>query len=134
MGTKRPLWQVVALKTQEWNRKHGNVGLVMGATYPEQLKEARKLCPDMPILVPGIGAQEGALRDSVQAGLNSDRAGVIISALALRALRLARQRLCPGGALGDGAAAGAHQPLSRRAPSAGRSDGELAPPDNSSED
>ncbi|HEX5370630.1 MAG TPA: orotidine-5'-phosphate decarboxylase [Dehalococcoidia bacterium] len=80
LGTKRPLWQVVALKTQDWNRKHGNAGLVVGATYPRQLSEARKLCPEMPILVPGIGAQEGALRDSVQAGLNSARAGVIISA------------------------------------------------------
>jgi orotidine-5'-phosphate decarboxylase len=80
LGTKRPLWQVVALKTREWNQKHGNAGLVVGATYPRQLAEARRLCPDMPILVPGIGAQEGALRDSVQAGLTRDRTGVIISA------------------------------------------------------
>lgn len=79
-GTKRPFWQSVALKSREWNRKHGNVGLVMGATYPHQLVEARQLCPEMPILVPGIGAQEGALRDAVRAGLNADRSGVMISA------------------------------------------------------
>ena len=52
----------------------------MGATYPAQLAEARELCPDMPILVPGIGAQEGALRDAVLAGLNEQRTGAIISA------------------------------------------------------
>jgi orotidine-5'-phosphate decarboxylase len=79
-GSTRPFWQAVALKSREWNRKHRNVGLVMGATYPAQLAEARKLCPDMPILVPGIGAQEGALRDAVQAGLDADNGGIIVNA------------------------------------------------------
>jgi len=79
-GKKRPFWQAVALKSREWNRKHGNVGLVMGATYPAQLAEARQLCPDMPILVPGIGAQEGALKDAVQAGLDAANAGIIVNA------------------------------------------------------
>ena len=79
-GTKRPFWQAVAVKSREWNRKHGNVGLVMGATYPQQLSEARRLCPDMPILVPGIGAQEGALKDAVQAGLDANNAGIIVNA------------------------------------------------------
>jgi orotidine-5'-phosphate decarboxylase len=79
-GTKRPFWQSVAVKCREWNRKHGNVGLVMGATYPQQLSDARQLCPDMPILVPGIGAQEGALKDAVQAGLDADNAGIIVNA------------------------------------------------------
>jgi orotidine-5'-phosphate decarboxylase len=78
-GNRRPFWQSVAAKAREWNKKHGNVGIVIGATYPQQLVEARQLCPDMPILVPGIGAQEGALRDAVQAGLDANRAGVIIS-------------------------------------------------------
>lgn len=78
-GARRPLWQVVALKAQSWNQ-HGNIGLVMGATYPEQLGEARILCPEMPFLVPGVGAQEGALRASVQAGLNKDGEGMIINA------------------------------------------------------
>jgi orotidine-5'-phosphate decarboxylase len=79
-GPPRPFWQAVALKAREWNRKHGNVGLVMGATYPAQLKEARDLCPEMPILVPGIGSQEGALEDSVKAGIDSKRAGMIVNA------------------------------------------------------
>jgi orotidine-5'-phosphate decarboxylase len=79
-GAQRPFWQAVALKAQEWNRKYGNVGLVMGATYPAQLKEARQMCPDMPILVPGIGSQEGALEDAVKAGIDSRNAGMIVNA------------------------------------------------------
>ena len=79
LGEQMPLWQAVARKAREWN-KNGNVGIVMGATYPDQLAEARDLCPDMPILVPGIGAQEGALRDAVLAGIDMNRAGAIISA------------------------------------------------------
>jgi orotidine-5'-phosphate decarboxylase len=79
-GTSRPFWQSVAIKAREWNKKHGNVGIVMGATYPQQLREARQLCPDMPILVPGIGAQEGALEEAVRAGLNERREGIIVNA------------------------------------------------------
>jgi orotidine-5'-phosphate decarboxylase len=78
-GGRRPLWQAVALQAQSWNQE-GNVGLVVGATYSEQLAEARSLCPDMPILVPGVGAQEGSLREAVEGGLTSARDGIIISA------------------------------------------------------
>ncbi|HWC28444.1 MAG TPA: orotidine-5'-phosphate decarboxylase [Dehalococcoidia bacterium] len=79
-STPKPFWQSVALKSREWNQKHGNVGIVMGATYPRQLQEARELCPDMPILVPGIGAQEGALQEAVEAGLDAQRKGIIVNA------------------------------------------------------
>jgi orotidine-5'-phosphate decarboxylase len=78
-GRRRPLWQVVALKALDWNEQ-GNVGIVMGATYPEQLAEARQLCPDLPILVPGVGAQEGALRESVKAGVTTNGDGIIVAA------------------------------------------------------
>ena len=78
-GDRRPLWQAVALKCEEWNT-HGNIGIVIGATYPQQLKQARQLCPTMPILVPGVGAQDGSLRDSVIAGTTPDGDGAIISA------------------------------------------------------
>jgi orotidine-5'-phosphate decarboxylase len=80
LGRRRPLWQAVALKAKDWNRKHGNIGIVIGATYPRQLSEARELCPDMPFLVPGIGAQEGALQQAVQAGLDARREGIIVNA------------------------------------------------------
>src|SRR5688572_5908896 len=79
LGEQMPLWQAVARKSREWN-KNGNVGIVMGATYPEQLKEARELCPEMPILVPGIGNQEGNLRDAVLGGVNKNRDGIIVNA------------------------------------------------------
>jgi orotidine-5'-phosphate decarboxylase len=51
-----PLYGVVARKAEEWNT-YGNIGLVVGATYPEGLKKVRSICPEMPLLIPGIGAQ-----------------------------------------------------------------------------
>jgi orotidine-5'-phosphate decarboxylase len=78
-GGSRPLWQAVALRAREWNER-GNVGLVLGATYPEQVGEARRLCPEMPILLPAIGAQGGDLAASVRAGLDAAGGGLIVSA------------------------------------------------------
>jgi orotidine-5'-phosphate decarboxylase len=78
-GETRPLWQVVAQRAWQWNAA-GNVGLVVGATYPAQLAEARALCPEMPILVPGVGAQKGDLATAVRAGLDRRGAGIIVSA------------------------------------------------------
>jgi orotidine-5'-phosphate decarboxylase len=78
-GRQMPLWQSVALQARSWNSR-GNVGLVIGATYPAQLAQGRALCPDMPILVPGIGAQDGALADSVRAGLDANGGGIMVSA------------------------------------------------------
>lgn len=51
----------VARKVKEWN-KVGNCGLVVGATKPEQLKKVREIVGDMPILIPGVGAQQGDLK------------------------------------------------------------------------
>ncbi|HXH21041.1 MAG TPA: orotidine-5'-phosphate decarboxylase [Dehalococcoidia bacterium] len=76
---RQPLWQVVALRARAWNTR-GNVGLVVGATYPVQLAQARALCPDMPVLVPGVGAQEGAVGEAVRAGLDARGRGIIVSA------------------------------------------------------
>ncbi|MPZ48503.1 MAG: orotidine-5'-phosphate decarboxylase [Dehalococcoidia bacterium] len=78
-GERRPLWQVVALKSMKWS-KHDNAGIVVGATYPEQLAEARALAPTATILVPGVGAQDGSLRDSVLAGVTTAGEGIIVSA------------------------------------------------------
>jgi orotidine-5'-phosphate decarboxylase len=78
-GKVRPLWQTVALQVRDWNTR-GNVCLVMGATYPAQLAEARALCPGMPMLVPGVGAQEGALGESVRAGVDANGAGIMVNA------------------------------------------------------
>jgi orotidine-5'-phosphate decarboxylase len=75
----RPLYEVVAEKARGWDR-HGNIGLVVGATYPAEMARLRELCPDMPFLVPGVGAQEGALAESVRAGLDRRGRGLLINA------------------------------------------------------
>lgn len=72
-------YQSVALRATEWN-KNGNIGLVVGATYPEELKEIRQMCPGMPLLIPGIGAQGGDLERSVKFGVDSHGEKAIIVA------------------------------------------------------
>ena len=71
-GRETPMYQSVAKSCADWNAK-GNVGLVVGATMPLQLASVRELCPSMPILVPGIGAQGGELQAAVKSGV--DRSG-----------------------------------------------------------
>ena len=66
-GQTMPLYQAVARRVVEWNSQ-GNCGLVVGATYPEQLGAVRTLAPDLPILIPGVGAQEGDLEAALQQG------------------------------------------------------------------
>ncbi|MEK7132546.1 MAG: orotidine-5'-phosphate decarboxylase [Patescibacteria group bacterium] len=74
-----PLYKIVAKHVSEkWN-KNGNCGLVVGATYPDDLKKVRAIVGDMPILIPGIGAQGGDLERAVLAGKNSRGRGMIIS-------------------------------------------------------
>lgn len=75
----RELYQIVASRvSRDWNFNH-NCGLVVGATYPRQLAEVRRLAPDLPILIPGIGAQGGDLAQTVKNGLNSNGKGIIIN-------------------------------------------------------
>ena len=74
------LYKVVARHVNDsWN-KNGNCGLVVGATYPEELKEVRAIVGDMPLLIPGIGAQGGDIEKTVRAGRDSRGRGMIISA------------------------------------------------------
>ena len=68
----RPLFEIVAMKASQWNT-HGNIGLVVGATYPDELRLVREKHPDMPLLIPGIGAQGGDLALTVRYG--TDAAG-----------------------------------------------------------
>jgi len=74
-----PLYQIVAQRVVEWNTE-GNLGLVVGATYPEELAAVRRIAPEMWLLVPGIGAQGGDLETTLSGSLRADRSGVIISA------------------------------------------------------
>lgn len=75
---KRPLFEIVALKAKEWNT-HGNIGLVVGATYPEELRLIRQSCPDMPLLIPGIGAQGGDVALTVRYGVDARGEKAIIN-------------------------------------------------------
>ena len=74
----RPLFEVVAEKAKAWNSR-GDVGLVVGATYPEELRRIRQLCPEMPILIPGVGAQGGDLELAVRYGVDATGGGAIIN-------------------------------------------------------
>jgi len=74
----RPLFELVALKAKEWN-KYDNIGLVVGATYPEELKLIRQTHPDMPLLIPGIGAQGGDLAAAVRYGTDAQGEKAIIN-------------------------------------------------------
>ena len=77
-GQEHFVFEALAEKVSEWNI-HGNMGLVVGATYPQELELVRGRCPDMPILIPGIGAQGGDLEESVRLGSNSKGRMAVIS-------------------------------------------------------
>lgn len=78
-GEGEPVSSLIARQAMEWN-EHGNVGLVVGATYPGQLETIRAIVNDMPILVPGVGAQQGDLEAAVQAGVDAQHAGILVNA------------------------------------------------------
>ena len=63
----KPLYAVVAERVNGWNKEQ-NCGLVVGATHPSQLREIRQLAGDMPLLIPGVGAQGGSLEEAATLG------------------------------------------------------------------
>jgi len=78
-GMTMPLYQAVSIRVaKEWNTNN-NCLLVMGATYPKELKLVRELVGDMPFLVPGIGTQGGDVQAAVINGQDSKGAGMIIN-------------------------------------------------------
>jgi orotidine-5'-phosphate decarboxylase len=78
-GKGRPLYQRVAEKVaRDWNA-NGNCMLVVGATWPEQLREVRAIIGDMPLLIPGIGAQGGDVEATVRNAATADGTGMVIS-------------------------------------------------------
>lgn len=79
-GATRPLYQHVAeTVARDWNG-HGNCALVVGATWPGQLREVRAIVDsDMPLLVPGIGAQGGDVEAVVRHGRSADGTGLLVS-------------------------------------------------------
>ena len=73
-----PLYLKVARAAVDWN-KNGNVMLVAGATYPDQLAAIRAVVGDLPLLVPGVGTQGGDVRAVLEAGLTQAGAGLAIN-------------------------------------------------------
>ena len=70
--------RVARLAAGPWNREHA-LGLVVGATFPDELRRVRTLAPELPLLVPGIGAQGGDIDATVAAGCTADGYGMMVN-------------------------------------------------------
>lgn len=77
LASGETVYERVAKRAAEWNENE-NVGLVVGATAPEELAQIRELVPDLPFLVPGVGAQGGDVEAAVEYGL-ADGIGLVNS-------------------------------------------------------
>ncbi|WP_211474641.1 orotidine-5'-phosphate decarboxylase [Collimonas humicola] len=89
-----PLYQHVArLVAEKWNT-NGQCGLVVGATFPQELAQVRSIIGDMPLLVPGIGAQGGDIQATVHAGKTVNGMGMMINSS--RAILYAKPDLAAG--------------------------------------
>lgn len=78
VGTEQRLFQHVADLAESMN-DNGNVGLVVGATYPVELRELRRAHPSLPFLIPGVGAQGGDAAEAARLGADTQRRGIIIN-------------------------------------------------------
>ncbi|MGD1044566.1 MAG: orotidine-5'-phosphate decarboxylase [Bacteroidota bacterium] len=76
---KKPLYEKVVHAAKKWNTFQ-NISLVVGATHPKELQRIRKIVPDMPILIPGIGKQGGDLKSAIRYGCNKHGQLAIINA------------------------------------------------------
>jgi len=74
-----PMYLYVAHQVMHHWNYNNNCGLVMGATYPSDLAEVRRKMCDTPILIPGLGSQDGDVHDAVHAGITKKRCGIIPS-------------------------------------------------------
>lgn len=77
-GGKALYQRVAETVARDWNG-NGNCMLVVGATFPEELNEVRAIVGDMPLLIPGIGAQDGNVEAVIHNGKNADGNGLIVS-------------------------------------------------------
>jgi orotidine-5'-phosphate decarboxylase len=74
----RPLYQHVAESVLKWNR-NDNLGLVVGAPYPQKIKEVRTISGNLPFLIPGVGAQGGDLEAAVRFGSDDGTSLVVVN-------------------------------------------------------
>jgi orotidine-5'-phosphate decarboxylase len=77
---------VARLAHGPWNL-NGQLGLVVGATYPNEIERVRELAPTLPLLIPGVGAQGGDALATVRAGLRTDAAGAITGTVIVNSSR-----------------------------------------------
>ena len=70
--------RVARLAASEWN-SNGQCALVVGATFPAEIARVREIVGDMPLLVPGIGAQGGDVQATVEAGRTASHSGLMIN-------------------------------------------------------
>ena len=73
-----PVYRTLAARAVEWSTA-GNAGLVVGATYPAELKQLRDLCPDMPFLIPGVGTQGGDVKEATLNGVDANGRRAVIN-------------------------------------------------------
>jgi orotidine-5'-phosphate decarboxylase len=75
-----PLYQDVARLAAQWSGENpGACGLVAGATYPDELRRLREIAPDLPFLIPGVGAQGGSPEAAVAHGPTVSGIGPVIN-------------------------------------------------------
>ena len=77
-GQERLYERIASLVANEWNAA-GQCALVVGATFPNEIRRVRELVGEMPLLVPGIGAQGGDIEATVKAGMNAKGMGLVIN-------------------------------------------------------
>jgi orotidine-5'-phosphate decarboxylase len=75
----KKMWQIIAEKVSSGWNENGNCMLVVGATYPEEMKAVRGIVGEMTLLVPGVGTQGGSVEEVMKAGKNSKGLGVIVN-------------------------------------------------------
>ena len=78
MIENEPYYLHMAKKIREWNFE--NIGIFVGATYPRELQAVRDIFPEKIFLSAGIGAQEGQVKESVQAGIDAKKSGIMFNA------------------------------------------------------
>lgn len=78
MANGKLLYETVIEKVNSWNVKK-NIGLVVGATHPQMFEGIRKLAPEMPYLIPGIGAQGGDLENTVKYGFDKEKVLALVN-------------------------------------------------------
>jgi orotidine-5'-phosphate decarboxylase len=85
-GEPRLYEHIARLAQGPWNT-NGELGLVVGATYPAEIERVRALAPTLPLLIPGVGAQGGDALATVRAGLRTDAAGATTGAVVVNSSR-----------------------------------------------